>query len=57
MEGGRRRSLKKWDVEEDLMLARLVQTHGVKQWAVISNALPGRTGKQVSETTLAMQQF
>ena len=35
-----------------MLLARLVQAHGVKQWAVISSALPGRTGKQVRPFTI-----
>lgn len=34
-----------WSPEEDEALRRLVQTHGPKNWSVISKSIPGRSGK------------
>lgn len=36
-----------WTMAEDAKLAELTQALGVKQWSLISQSLPGRTGKQV----------
>lgn len=34
-----------WSPEEDEALRRSVQTHGPKNWSVISKSIPGRSGK------------
>ncbi|KAE8682778.1 Transcription factor MYB44 [Hibiscus syriacus] len=34
-----------WSPEEDEALQRLVQTHGPRNWSLISRSIPGRTGK------------
>lgn len=34
-----------WSPEEDEALKRLVQTHGPRNWSVISKSIPGRSGK------------
>ncbi|KAE8658842.1 Transcription factor MYB44 [Hibiscus syriacus] len=34
-----------WSPEEDEALQRLVQTHGPRNWSLISKSIPGRTGK------------
>ncbi|KAK1427459.1 hypothetical protein QVD17_16145 [Tagetes erecta] len=34
-----------WSPEEDVLLHSLVQTHGPRNWSIISNSIPGRTGK------------
>ncbi|KAL4334629.1 hypothetical protein GQ457_07G025130 [Hibiscus cannabinus] len=34
-----------WSPEEDDALKRLVQTHGPRNWSLISKSIPGRTGK------------
>ncbi|KAJ6804060.1 sucrose responsive element binding protein [Iris pallida] len=34
-----------WSPEEDDALQRLVQTHGARNWSLISKSIPGRSGK------------
>ncbi|GMI91117.1 myb domain protein 73 [Hibiscus trionum] len=34
-----------WSPEEDEALQRLVQTHGPRNWSLISKSIPGRSGK------------
>ncbi|KAK2985842.1 hypothetical protein RJ640_018708 [Escallonia rubra] len=34
-----------WSVEEDELLAKLVQRHGARNWTLISKSVPGRSGK------------
>ncbi|KAJ1431063.1 SANT/Myb domain [Sesbania bispinosa] len=34
-----------WSPEEDEALRRLVQTHGPRNWSLISKSIPGRSGK------------
>ncbi|KAA8547162.1 hypothetical protein F0562_003572 [Nyssa sinensis] len=34
-----------WSPEEDDMLHKLVQKHGARNWSLISNSIPGRSGK------------
>ncbi|KAF3336963.1 transcription factor MYB44-like protein [Carex littledalei] len=34
-----------WSPEEDAMLTRLVERHGARNWSVISEGIPGRSGK------------
>ncbi|XP_022896136.1 transcription factor MYB44-like [Olea europaea var. sylvestris] len=34
-----------WSVEEDELLQKLVQRHGVRSWSLISRSIPGRSGK------------
>lgn len=42
----------KWDArtadhraQEDVVLVRLVEEHGTKNWSIIAKGIPGRTGK------------
>nr|AFH03055.1 R2R3-MYB transcription factor MYB3 [Epimedium sagittatum] len=34
-----------WSPEEDDLLQKLVQTHGARNWSLISKSIPGRSGK------------
>lgn len=34
-----------WNPEEDETLKRLIQTHGARNWSIISKSIPGRSGK------------
>ncbi|KAL3621121.1 hypothetical protein CASFOL_036033 [Castilleja foliolosa] len=34
-----------WSPEEDKLLQKLVQSHGAKNWTLISQSVPGRSGK------------
>ncbi|KAJ3676342.1 hypothetical protein LUZ60_003754 [Juncus effusus] len=34
-----------WSPEEDAMLTRLVERHGARNWSLISEGIPGRSGK------------
>jgi Myb-like DNA-binding domain len=34
-----------WSPEEDAMLTRLVERHGARNWSIISEGIPGRSGK------------
>ncbi|KAJ0614354.1 putative transcription factor MYB-HB-like family [Helianthus annuus] len=34
-----------WSQEEDNLLQTLVQTHGARNWSLISSSIPGRSGK------------
>ncbi|EEF43602.1 transcription factor MYB77 [Ricinus communis] len=34
-----------WSPEEDLLLKKLVQRHGARNWTLISKSIPGRSGK------------
>jgi stalled ribosome rescue protein Dom34 len=36
-------------VQEDELVIKLVQDYGTKKWTYISQALPGRNGKQCRE--------
>eukprot|EP01041_Mallomonas_annulata_P007174 gene7174-14612_t len=45
----RKRVIKKWTVEEDEYMIRLVQEHGTRHWGLIGSKLNGRTGKQCRE--------
>ncbi|KAF8082985.1 hypothetical protein N665_0798s0023 [Sinapis alba] len=38
-----------WTVEEDRKLIRLVRQHGERKWAIVSEKLEGRAGKQCRE--------
>ncbi len=33
------------DPQEDVLLVRLVEEHGTKNWSIIAKGIPGRTGK------------
>lgn len=39
------RSKGPWSPEEDALLQTLVQSHGARNWSIISNSIPGRSGK------------
>ncbi|KAJ9551968.1 hypothetical protein OSB04_016013 [Centaurea solstitialis] len=34
-----------WSIEEDELLSKLVDRHGARNWTLISNSIPGRSGK------------
>lgn len=34
-----------WSSEEDELLKQLIELHGTKNWTVIANGIPGRSGK------------
>jgi len=36
-----------WTQEEDILLTSLVNKYGTKHWKMISESIPGRSGKQV----------
>ncbi|XP_044485161.1 transcription factor MYB98-like [Mangifera indica] len=38
-----------WTIDEDRLLIRLVEQHGMKKWSHIAQMLPGRIGKQCRE--------
>lgn len=42
---GQHRVKGSWSPEEDAMLTRLVERHGARNWSVISEGIPGRSGK------------
>lgn len=43
------RVIKKWTVEEDEYMVKLVEEHGTRHWGLIGSKLNGRTGKQCRE--------
>lgn len=45
----RKRVIKKWTVEEDEYMIKLVEEHGTRHWGLIGSKLNGRTGKQCRE--------
>ena len=47
--GEARSKRRPWSPEEDVMLKQLVDTHGVKSWAIIATHLEQRNGKQCRE--------
>ena len=38
-----------WTQEEDILLTSLVNKYGTKHWKMISESIPGRSGKQVGK--------
>ncbi|KAJ4779375.1 MYB-related transcription factor [Rhynchospora pubera] len=42
---GQQRVKGSWSPEEDAMLTRLVEKHGARNWSLISEGIPGRSGK------------
>ena len=38
-----------WTPEEDAAIAQLVLTHGTRNWSVIAEGVPSRSGKQCRE--------
>ena len=53
----RNKGLAKWDRSEDELLRHLVLEHGTKHWNLISQKLPGRTGKQCRLVRISCMSF
>ncbi|KAK4480694.1 hypothetical protein RD792_013776 [Penstemon davidsonii] len=46
MEDGSKENIKgSWNPQEDAALIKLVEEHGPRNWSLISNGIPGRSGK------------
>ncbi|KAH6824275.1 myb domain protein 73 [Perilla frutescens var. hirtella] len=45
MEGGGAKIKGSWNPQEDAALMKLVEEHGPRNWSLISNGIPGRSGK------------
>ncbi|EOA30742.1 hypothetical protein CARUB_v10013882mg [Capsella rubella] len=43
--GGKDRVKGPWSPEEDVVLSKLVDTHGARNWSLIARSIPGRSGK------------
>ena len=43
-----------WTQEEDLLLTSLVKKHGKKNWKMIAESIPGRSGKQVRDSVAVL---
>ncbi|GKG25782.1 transcription factor MYB44-like protein, partial [Tanacetum coccineum] len=46
---------RRWSPEEDHMLLNLAEKHGLENWSLISESLPGRSGLSCSSRWFSLQ--